>query len=520
MDVGAAMTDRPSERTLAYLVAHGCLPPGWSRAKLTRAFTEHGMPDVSLVLPSGVRYGAVTAQKGARAPAVLEHEKRKLVLIGESARRTFLYMDESGGVWDVGPPNLSRRRLAATDAWAHLERAVLEARTTQVRFWCACADASAEQLAEALGIRPIPEASDGVEVVRGDDHILLFARADTHNTLHLASLDDAAPVLRALSKTGCRVRVFAPHASIVHQAAGKTFKDEPKGVPLFAPEGIRGSVFAARGGVVQRSGRGSLTRELVVRASGAVETRCDRLSAAQLARIAGLSPRARKYLLSMGARRDPQSVCAERELEALVARWGLRNYPALLEANARWGGFAWGDEPPTQWGTCEELTLTFPSPPLPAKKSGDRRGVGLTWKGRELVIIGTTARTSMYLDHDGSVVEHASATDVIFPSATTILHRIEFEAALETVTGAEGQSLEGAVAGGVGAPLAKALRLTPLPEATDDIRAFWKGKHVSAYEYFSPVDGARTTAVFADSDEAFEAAMQRAERLAAADAAR
>jgi len=64
-----------------------------------------------------------------------------------------------------------------------------------------------------------------------------------------------------------------------------------------------------------------------------------------------------------------------------------------------------------------------------------------------------------------------------------------------------GQYAEGACTGSVGARLARALGLSLVPEASDAVRTFWIGEHVSVNELYSPMSGERITAIFADDEE-------------------
>jgi hypothetical protein len=155
----------------------------------------------------------------------------------------------------------------------------------------------------------------------------------------------------------------APRAELVREpvraAVAKVAPPEPR-VRLWTFGGIEGWLAARDGDVlVSMMGRDEWTRELVVDDHGARDTRRDLLDAAALS---GFSERARDYLLACGVRRDPVDVPRGDELAEMLARWGLRGYPALEAANAEWSGLAWGAEPPTLLGTFASLFSFFPEP--------------------------------------------------------------------------------------------------------------------------------------------------------------
>ncbi|MGK4003962.1 hypothetical protein WMF31_15120 [Sorangium sp. So ce1036] len=541
-----------SERALQVLVENGCMPPGWNRDVLLDWLVQHGVPrfDVLIAweealhdirdrlylprspcaasekgcrgrrsnylmfLPDGLSYWTMRSYPGGRVPNVREHEGKKLVLFGESSAPVrYFYMDEAGRVFEVTPWRPCH--LVARSPFIHLERAILESMTLKAEAQLRCQGNVAEELAGALDVPLIQEASDEVEQSRADGRFILQHRDPQHTDVFLLSLDHAPLLLRALKQLGVRAFLQGPSFSTV------TFEPPEPAPPLAAPAGkeaiqlwsfggIRGFISMEGDALVQTAGRHTEVRRREVR-RGLGKRRSTEVRRCLLGEsdLGMFSPRAREYLLAVNVRRDPVEIPEADELERMLRTWGLPSYPALVDFHASWAGFAWGSaETPNQLGTFGLLLANFPppEPPIERRRPGSPPSMSLEWEGRELVMIGATQSTTMFLDHDGSIVEHEAYENQLFPSASSIAKRIEFEATLETVTGT--QYLEGACGGFVGRELADALGLAPVPEASDTVRAWWIGEHVSVYECYSPVSGERMTAIFADSEELHEHAMQ------------
>ncbi|AKT40729.1 hypothetical protein [Chondromyces crocatus] len=538
-----------SERALRFLVARGCMPPGWSRERLDDWLIRHQIPPFASLIaweqalndvrerfylprsacsatPQGCRqrmsnrlvafssYEAWTMKLASGAPPVLERDGATLVRFGSAALGRHLYLDETGHVIELSPPNLSRARMVARTPFIHLEREVLRTITREAPAELRCEGDVAERLADALDVHTLPEASDDLEQINGNDHIIVQQTNPWYATVFLLDVAEAPKLVRVLAELGTRARIHGPAPTLALEpldAAPPLPTPVAGAVQLWSFGHTRGAISLEADALVQITGRTTEARRLVVApASPPIEHRRCLLADAALQ---DFSPRARDYLRAMRARRDPIEIPEGDELEEALARWGLRSYDALRQANATWGGFAWGDEPPNQIGTLALLTAYFPFPeqPLPPRLPGSPRDLGLSWEGRELVMIGATPSTTMYLDHDGTLIEHEATVDQLFPSASSLRHRIEFEAALETVTGQKGQFLEHALPGSIGAPLAHALGLPAVPEASDAIRSWWIGEHVSIQELFAPLSGERMTVVFATDDDQLAHAIQLAE---------
>ncbi|WP_438013984.1 hypothetical protein WMF18_24020 [Sorangium sp. So ce315] len=538
-----------SERAIQYLAENGCMPPGWMRDALLDWLAEHDVPrfdalvaweealhDIRtrfylprspcaasergcrkgisndlLLLPGSLSYRTMRTHPGGHVPNVREHEGAKLVLFGESSGPArYFYMDEAGRVFEVTPWRPCH--LVARSPFVHLERAVLESMTLKAEAQLRCQGDVAEALAGALGVPLLPEASDDIEQARADGRFILQHRDPRYTDVFLLSLDHAPLLLRALKQLGVRAFVQGPSWATVTLEALEAAPplDEPAGeeaVALWSFGGIRGSIAMKGEALVQTTGRRTEVRRRTIGKEEATEVRRCLVTESELGMF---SPRARKYLLAIDARRDPIEMPEADELERMLRAWGLPSYPALVDFHASWAGFAWGSvETPNQLGTFGVLLASFPAPEPPTierRKPGSPPGMSLDWEGRELVMVGATPSTTMYLDHDGSIVEHEAYANQLFPSASSIVKRIEFEATLETVTGV--QYLERACAGSVGRQLADALGLVAVPEATDAVRSWWIGEHVSVNECYSPVSGERMTAIFADDEELHERAMR------------
>ncbi|KYF76096.1 hypothetical protein BE11_34405 [Sorangium cellulosum] len=539
-----------SERALRFLAENGCMPPGWRREALVEWLVQHGAPEFGiliaweqalydirtryylarsscaasakgcrvgrsnylLLLESGLRYWTMRLRLDGEVPPVREHEGATFVLFGESSvTGHYYYMDESGRVFGLGPPNLSRWEQVASSAFVQLERAILESMSLKAEAQLRCQGNVAEELAGVLGIPLLPEASDDIEQVCADGRFIVQHRDPRYTDVFILSLDHAPLLLRALKQLDLRAFLEGPTWTRITFEPLEPARElvEPAGedvVRLWSFGGIRGSVSMDGGALVQTTGRRTEVRRHIVGRDDATEMRRCLVSESELGMF---SPRARKYLIAANARRDPIEVPEADELARMLAAWGLPSYPALVDFHATWGGFAWGGaETPNQLGTFGLLLAYFPEPDPPLKRHqpGSPRDVSLDWNGRELVMIGATASTTMYLDHDGSIVEHDAQADQLFPSASRIATRIEFEALLENVT--VKQYLERACAGSVGRQLADALGLVAVPEATDAVRSWWIGEHVSVNECYSPISGERMTAIFADDEALHEQAMQ------------
>ncbi|AUX23851.1 uncharacterized protein SOCEGT47_043810 [Sorangium cellulosum] len=549
------MNSKPpiSERGLHYLVENGCMPPGWRRDVLLDWLAQHGVPRLDvliaweealhdirnrlylprsscassekgcrkgisndlLLLPGSLSYRTMRVYPGGRIPNVREHEGVKLVLFGESiSPARYFYMDQAGRVFEVTPWRPCH--LVAQSPFVHLERAILEAMTLKAEAQLRCQGNVADKLASALDVPVIPEASDELEQSRGDGRFILQQRDPRYTDVFVLSLEDAPLVLGALKQLG--VRAFMQGPAWANVSFEPLEEAPPLGepaadavVPLWSFGGIRGSIAMEGDTIVQTTGRRSEVRRRIIGKDQVTEVRRCLVTKSELGMF---SPRARKYLLAVDARRDPVEIPEADELERMLRAWGLPSYPALVDFHASWAGFAWGNaETPNQLGTFGLLLASFPppDPPIERRKPGSPPSMSLEWEGRELVMIGATQSTTMFLDHDGSIVEHEAYENQLFPSASSIVKRIEFEATLETVTGV--QYLEGACGGFVGRELADALGLAPVPEASDTVRAWWIGEHVSVYECYSPVSGERMTAIFADNEELHEHAMQLGKSL-------
>lgn len=541
---------RISEHALQYLVENGCMPPGWNRDALLDWLAQHGVPrfdvlvdweealhelrtrlylprspcsasengcrkgmsNYLLLLPGGMSYWTMRLRSIGRVTPVREHEGAKLVLFGESSGTArYYYMDEAGRVFELGPPNLSRWTVVASSPFVHLERAILESKSLKAEAQLRCQGNVAEELARLVDIPLLPEASDDVEQIHADGRFIVRRRDRRYTDVYLLSLQHAPPLLRALEELGVRALVQGPAWANVSFDPLEEAPPlcEPAGdavVQLWSFGGIGGFVAMDGDAIVQTTGRRSEVRRRIVKKGQVTEVRRCLITESELGMF---SPRARKYLLAVDVRRDPIEIPEAGELERMLRAWGLPWYPALADFHASWAGFAWGlAETPNQLGTFGLLLANFPEPdpPLEPPAPGNRRGVSIDWEGREIVMVGATQTTTMYLDHDGSIIEHEAHANQLFPSASSIIKRIEFEAALETVTGV--QYIEGACAGSVGRELAEALGLVAVPEASDQIRSWWIGEHVSAYECYSPLNGERMTAIFADNEELHEHAMQ------------
>jgi hypothetical protein len=511
-DVLWAWEDTLRQARAAYLATSGCASaPGQCR---------YGQKGPLLKLPGQVRFSIADAMVRGLAPPTLEHEGTRLVLFGEAGYAGFLYLDAKGRVYATsGQPNAPYYRLAASP-WVHVERVILRALAQAAPASLRCEGAIADRLANALGVPLAAEASDEVDALWADHRVVMReqAGAETLVTLLEPAASSGMDVLRALAELGGRARLLASLPEVDDQPAATAPLLEtppPPRVRLWTFGGVEGWIAAAPGrdggaALVAIEGRETRSRHLLVDRQGARSTRHVRLDEETLPSAWSLSARARAYLLAAQARRDPINIPRGDELGQLLARWGLPTYPALEEANAAWSGLTWGEEPPTVIGTFAELLSFYPDPltPVRPRAPGDARDLGLTWEGRELVTIGSSAGTSMYLDHDGAVIEHDAEGDQLFRSAGSLRTRIEFEAALAHVTGTLGHTLEAALAGSVGADVARRAGLPPVPEASDDVRAWWMGEHASVNELYSPVDGQRITAIFADDEALLEELQQ------------
>ncbi len=452
-----------------------------------------------LRLPSGVRFSLAEAIRHALAPLTREQEGASLLLFGATNNYGgFLYLREDGAVFEVGAQAGASCRLVAGSPWLYLERTILREQSAEALALLRC-DRPGAPLAERLGIPLATEASDAEETYHADASVVVRELDGGWSELSLLALDGdlASRLVSALGALSMRARIervratreLLPLASAMPLAA-----PAPPNARLWTFGEIAGYLAARGQGLVAVEGRSLATREWVVENRAARATVRTLLAEGSLPPLSG---RARAYLLASQARRDPIDIPTREELLALLERWGLPSYPALVQANLTWSGLAWSSQPGTILGTFSLLLEHFPGPAQPLSKQPPPRrpNLSMSWQGRELATIGGSAETLLYLDHDGGVIEYSTIDHQAFPSAGSLTTRIEFEALLDFVVTHLGHTHEAACAGSVGATLARHAGLSAVPEATDAVRAWWVGEHASISEHYSVVDGGRITAI-------------------------